>query len=313
MAAFPVARWPGPHHQRPLSRQLRLCIAISILCTGIATASSAIAAQIVPLPSSVHLKVVSHAGQYAITAYGTYSKSPSELDVYIQCAPHSCGLSMPKPCAATSTVEGQAVLSEQRTDTAPAILMRTTLNSSNTSYSETGTWGKGAANGIYWVCAYLLASHGSGQQPADPPQARASARLTIGSVPKPSPTSSPFTVVDLRVQLTNKQDNLNQTPLRTVRSGQKFWVWWTVRANRAMKFSLGRWSATLKTNDRTLTQDSFKFPNGFPPVTLARGQEINASSDPLTVHGAVTKLTILGKVTINGATGAKSTWVQVTG
>jgi len=58
--------------------------------------------------------------------------------------------------------------------------------------------------------------------------------------------------------------------------------------------------------------DSFRFPNGFPATHLGPGQSVDNVSDPLDIRGTATSVVILGQVTINGVTQARSTQLRVT-
>jgi hypothetical protein len=301
--------------------RLVLAAALSLLWTGLLGPWPAMAAQIIPLSGTVHVKVVPQGGQYLVTVYGTYAEYPSRLDVYVQCAPHSCGLSMPRPCARTSNAERQAVLSEQRTDTAPAILMQVTLGSPSSpanDYAGTQTWGAHSAPGMYWVCAYLLGPHHSGGEPVDPPQATAAARLTIGAGGKPSAHSAPFVLVDFRVTTSNTTPDMHRSPIHVLRQNQPFWLWWTIRPSHPGPITVSpstyagaAWIARAHIQGQkaivTLYDDK-----GHPDIFDGKLFYKGSGQEKIAVGDLSDTLIVVGQVTINGVTQTGSTWLRFT-
>jgi hypothetical protein len=132
---------------------------------------------------------------YLVTASGTYTEFPSEIDVYVQ---HGAGA-----CAATDKAEDNLVQEQVQTlgTNAAAAPIEAELGTNlvtSGSYSQQFYWGVDAPSGTYMACAYLLGPQPGPApqpnppygQPADPPEATGSARMQIGTGPSSPPRSA---------------------------------------------------------------------------------------------------------------------------
>jgi hypothetical protein len=114
-------------------------------------------------------------GSYEVTASGTYDRFPSQIDVYVHYGTSACLLNdeaeniwVQEQQGQNNNEAGEPVSAELGTDAMPS-----------GTYSERFDWGVGAPKGSYQVCAYLLVPNGYSSQPSDPPEAMASAALTL--------------------------------------------------------------------------------------------------------------------------------------
>jgi hypothetical protein len=163
-----------------LLRYAALGVALVLLAPG-GQAAGTHAAALLPARGTVRLRVQPGQNQsYAITASGTYVDFPSELYVLVHAGTGRC--------AATFAVENSLVerqMQEGGSTAATALISQELGTGLETSghYTEQAYWGVGAPPGSYWVCAYLMGPQGADVEPGVPPEATASARLSIRGAP----------------------------------------------------------------------------------------------------------------------------------
>lgn len=166
---------------------LRQAAAASVASAALGlTCASAAAA------GTVHLTAVRAGQVYLVTASGTYTEFPSEIDVYVHRGGGAC----------SGTDEGEKNVVEQQVRTlgiySAGVPVEAELGTNlmmSGSYSQRFYWGVDAPADTYMACAYLLGPQPGPPpqsappfgQPADPPQATASAQMALGSRPGCAP------------------------------------------------------------------------------------------------------------------------------
>jgi hypothetical protein len=170
----------------PLRMLARAALVPVLVLSGLWSGTSRVsAAPRAPIKGTLQLSVQPAGQAFLIRVSGTYEGATSIVYILV----HSGVVG----CARTLDAENTLVNTQipQLGTSAAALLMARPVGiGGNTagSYSAQITWGGGAPPGTYWVCAYLAGPGGAlGRPDAPPPDATASARLTIGTGPSPTP------------------------------------------------------------------------------------------------------------------------------
>lgn len=156
--------------------------------------SSATSATTTNQRASLHFSVRSGHPSAYVTASGTYSNGPLQLDVFI----HNTAYASDN-CPATAAAESTQVEDETQqhgADVASEFIYTSvgSVSASSGSFSQGGYFGVGVPDGTYQVCGYVLGQQNVAANNGGRPLAMTSAKLTVSAngtaLGSPGPTSS---------------------------------------------------------------------------------------------------------------------------